>query len=105
MERLNATFRECLAPLARRGRALARHLLTWHEGMFLVGTVDNFLHAADEFVSYATDDARHGGGDHRPWLDDARTLSFHVPLPRWVPPKQRGRPARALQRLIKRWCS
>jgi hypothetical protein len=32
-------------------------------------------------------------------------LSFHVPLPRWVPPKQRGRPSRALQRLIKRWCA
>src|SRR5436190_1807868 len=32
------------------------------------------LHAAYEFVSYATDDARHGGGDHRPLLDDARTV-------------------------------
>jgi hypothetical protein len=36
---LNATFRERLAPLARRCRALARHTLTLHEGMFLVGTV------------------------------------------------------------------
>ncbi len=41
-ERLNATFRERLAPLARRCRALARHTLTLHEGMFLVGTVYNF---------------------------------------------------------------
>jgi len=39
IERLNATFRACLAPLARRCRALARHTLTLHEGMFLVGTV------------------------------------------------------------------
>jgi IS1 family transposase len=39
IERLNATFRERLAPLARRCRALARHPLTLHEGMFLVGTV------------------------------------------------------------------
>jgi hypothetical protein len=39
MERLNATFREHLAPLARRCRALARHTMTLHEGMFLVGTV------------------------------------------------------------------
>jgi transposase-like protein len=39
IERLNATFRERLAPLARRCRALARHTLTLHEGMFLVGTV------------------------------------------------------------------
>jgi hypothetical protein len=40
--RLNATFRERLAPLARRCRALARHTWTLHEGMFVVGTVYNF---------------------------------------------------------------
>ena len=39
IERLNATFRERLAPLARRCRALARQTLTLHEGMFVVGTV------------------------------------------------------------------
>src|SRR5438046_8245398 len=39
IERLNATFRERLAPLARRCRALARHTLTPHEGMFVVRTV------------------------------------------------------------------
>jgi IS1 family transposase len=43
IERLNATFRERLAPLARRCRALARHTMTLHEGMFLVGTVYNSL--------------------------------------------------------------
>ena len=32
MERLNATFRERLAPLARRCQALACHTLTLHEG-------------------------------------------------------------------------
>src|SRR5438309_3780187 len=37
IERLNATFRERLAPLARRCRALARHTLTLHEGMFVGG--------------------------------------------------------------------
>ena len=37
--RLNATFREHLAPLARRCRALARDTLTLHAGMFVVGTV------------------------------------------------------------------
>jgi IS1 family transposase len=42
IERLNATFRERLAPLARRGRALARHTLTLEHGMYLVGTVYNF---------------------------------------------------------------
>jgi len=33
IERLNATFRERLAPLARRCRALARHTLTLEHGM------------------------------------------------------------------------
>src|SRR5215216_6385651 len=42
IERLNATFRERLAPLARRCRALARHTLTLEHGMYLVGTVYNF---------------------------------------------------------------
>jgi len=38
IERLNATFRERLACLVRRGRALARHTQTLQQGMFLVGT-------------------------------------------------------------------
>ena len=39
IERLNATFRERLAPLGHRCRALARHPLTLHAGMCVVGTV------------------------------------------------------------------
>jgi hypothetical protein len=39
LERLNATFRERLAPLARRCRVLARHTLTLRHGMYLSGTV------------------------------------------------------------------
>ena len=42
IERLNATFREQLAPLTRRGRALARHTLTLQHGMSLIGTVSHF---------------------------------------------------------------
>ena len=42
IERLNATFRERLASLTRRGRALARHTLTFQHGMYLIGTVYNF---------------------------------------------------------------
>jgi hypothetical protein len=40
--RLNATFRERLAPLARRSRALVRRTLTLRHGMYLIGTVYNF---------------------------------------------------------------
>src|SRR2546427_21792 len=105
IERLNATFRERLAPLARRCRALARQTLTLHEGMFVVGTVYNFctphesLHAGQK-----TTPAMAAGITDHCWTMQ-ELLSFHVPLPRWAPPKQRGRPSRAFQRLIARWCS
>jgi transposase-like protein len=105
MERLNATFRERLAPLARRCRALARHTLTLHEGMFLVGTAYNFC-TPHESLSQAqkTTPAMAAGITDHCWTMH-ELLSFHVPLSRWAPPKRRGRPARALQHLIERWCS
>ena len=94
IERLNATFRERLAPLARRCRALARHTLTLHDRMFVMGTVYNFLtpHAS---LSHTEDDAGDGGWHHRSLLDVRELLSLHVPPSRWAPPKQRGRPSRA----------
>src|SRR5262245_58932015 len=98
IERLNATFRERLAPLARQ-------TLTLHEGMFVVGTVYNFctphesLHAGQK-----TTPAMAAGITDHCWTMQ-ELLSFPVPLPRWAPPKQRGRPSRAFQRLIERWCS
>jgi transposase-like protein len=105
IERLNATFRERLAPLARRCRALARHTLTLHEGMFLVGTVYNFCtpHTSLSQTRQTTPAMAAGITDHCWTMHEL--LSFHVPLSRWVPPKRRGRPARALQHLIERWCS
>ena len=105
IERLNATFRERLAPLARRCRALARHTLTLHEGMFLVGTVYNFCTPHESLCrAQKTTPAMAAGITDHGWTMQA-LRSFHGPLPRWVPPKQRGRPSQALQRLIKRWCS
>jgi len=103
IERLNATFREHLAPLARRCRALARDTLTLHAGMFVVGTVYNFCtpHASLSHVHKTTPAMAAGITDHC-WTMHA-LLSFHVPLSRWAPPKRRGRPSRALQHLIERW--
>ena len=105
IERLNATFRERLAPLARRCRALARHTLTLHEGMFLVGTVYNVC-TPHESLSHAqkTTPAMAAGITDHCWTMH-ELLSFHVPLSRWAPPKRRGRPSRTLQRLIERWCA
>jgi len=105
IERLNATFRERLAPLARRCRALARQTQTLHEGMFVVGTVYNFCtpHESLNAVQKTTPAMAAGITDHCWTMHEL--LSFHVPLPRWAPPKRRGRPSQALQRLIERWCS
>jgi transposase-like protein len=103
IERLNATFRERLAPLARRCRALARHTLTLHEGMFVVGTVYNFCtpHASLSDTQKTTPAMAAGITDHCWTMHEL--LSFHVPLSRWAPPKQRGRPSHALKRLIEQW--
>jgi len=105
IERLNATFRERLAPLARRCRALARHTMTLHEGMFLVGTVYNFCtpHESLSHTQQTTPAMAAGITDHCWTMHEL--LSFHVPLSRWAPPKRRGRPSRTLQRLIERWCA
>jgi transposase-like protein/IS1 family transposase len=105
MERLNATFRERLAPLTRRCRALARHTLTLHERMFLVGTVYNFCtpHESLGRAQKTTPAMAAGITDHC-WTV-RELLSFRVPLSRWAPPKRRGRPSHALKCLIERWCS
>jgi hypothetical protein len=105
IERLNATFRERLAPLARRCRALARQTLTLHEGMFLVGTVYNFCtpHASLHPGQKTTPAMAAGITDHGWTMREL--LSFRVPPSRWAPPKKRGRPSQALQRLVERWCT
>src|SRR5439155_5780672 len=106
IERLNATFRERLAPLARRCRALARRTLTLQHGMYLIGTVYNFCTPHESLYV--------AGGKQTPamaaWITYhcwtiRELLSFHVPPPCWTPPKQRGRPSRAWKRLRERWCS
>ena len=100
-ERLNATFRASLAPLVRRGRAIAHDEATLSAGMWLVGCADNFcwLHAS----------LRLGAPAGAPWRWQERTpamaagltnhcwtmrelLRYQVPLSPWVAAKRRGRP-------------
>ena len=101
IERLNATFRAHLAPLARRGRAIARTEAALTAGMWLVGTAYNFCWPHDSLRLLAPDAALHkwhqrtpamaaGLADH-PWTI-GELLRFQIPLPRWVLPKRRGRP-------------
>jgi transposase-like protein len=104
IERLNATFRAHLAPLARRGRALARTEATLTAGMYLVGGAYNFCWDHDSLRVAAE------AGTGRQWhrrtpamaagLTDHRWtmrewLHYQVPLPAWTPPKRRGRPPKA----------
>jgi len=105
IERLNATFRERLASLTRRGRALARHTLTLQHGMYVIGTVYNFCtpHASLAHAGGETTPAMAAGITDHCWTVQ-ELLAFHVPPPCWAPPKQRGRRSRTLQRLIARWC-
>ena len=105
IERLHATFRERLAPLARRCRALARHTLTLQHGRYLIGTVYNFCtpHASLAHAGRGTTPAMAAGITDHCWSVQ-ELLSYHVPPPRWTPPKQRGRPSHALKRITKRWC-
>src|ERR1043166_1306116 len=105
IERLNATFRERLASLTRRGRALARRTVTLQHGMYLIGTVYNFCtpHASLAHASGRTTPAMAAGITDHCWTAQ-ELLSFPVPPPRWTPPKQRGRPSHAFKRLIERWC-
>lgn len=102
IERLNATFRSRLAPLARRTRSLARKQETLEAGMFLVGCVYNFCTFQDS-LQLKTEEGKTqdrtiertpamaaGLAQHR-WtpLD-----LFSYRLPPVVPPpkKRRGRP-------------
>jgi transposase-like protein len=104
IERLNATFRERLASLTRRGRALARHTETLQHGMYLIGTVYNFCtpHASLSAAGKTTPAMAAAIADHC-W-SVRELLSYHVPPPRWTPPTQRGRPSHVRKRLIERWC-
>jgi transposase-like protein len=115
IERLNATFRSRIAALVRRGRALARQIPTLHDGMYLVGTVYNFCtyHKSLRVPLYLSNCRRRwlrrtpaiaaGITDHRWTVEEL--LSFHVPLPRWQPPKRRGRPSKATKAVIAQWCT
>lgn len=103
IERLNATFRACSAPLTRRTRALAHQVSTLTAAMYLVGTVYNFCWVHDSLRLPAT-------GDGRKWQERTpamatglttqrwtlhELLTYQVPPAPWVAPKRRGRPPKA----------
>jgi transposase-like protein len=114
IERLNATLRQRLAPLARRTRALARQPETLQTGMFVVGCFYNFCtyHQSLRIPLYLSECRRRwlqrtpaiaaGLTDHC-WTVQELFL-FRVPPSRWTPPKRRGRPSKETLRLVHQWC-
>ena len=101
IERLNATFRQHLVPLVRRGRALARTTTLLTAGMYLVGCASNLCWYHDRLRRAATSGAATKWGDRTPAMaagltDHRWTMGelwhYHVPLPAGVAPKRRGRP-------------
>ena len=106
IERLNATFRGCLAVLGRRTRAGVHNLGTLEAGMWLVGCCYNFCwtHRSLRQERTTTDDSPGGGGVVDGWIEHTpaqaagltdRCWSMHELLSFAVPPaeipKRRGR--------------
>jgi transposase-like protein len=103
IERLNATFRQRIATLTRRSRALAHSPASLQAAMFWMGTVYNFCTYHDSLrlpLLIARRACPHwvprtpaiaaNLTDHR-W-SVAELLTFKVPPPPFAPPKRRGRP-------------
>lgn len=107
IERLNATFRARLATLVRRTRGLARRTQMLHAGMYLIGTVYNFCSYHDSLTTQQGDcrtPAMAAGITDHCW-SMAELLEYRVPLPRWWPPKRRGRRSKAMQELSEKWAA
>ncbi len=111
IERLNSTFRSHLAALGRRTRNLAAQCPGLERALYLTGTVYNFCteHAALRLPGLmgghkwlARTPAMAAGLTDHCWTVE-ELLNYHVPPPRWVPPKQRGRPSRARKAMIEKW--
>ena len=105
-ERLNATFRARLSALARRTRNLLRRQPLLHAGMYLVGTVYNFctFHASLTQDGLRRTPAMAAGITDHCW-SVAELLWHQIPPPPWTPPRRRGRPSKALQRLVAQWAT
>lgn len=115
IERLNATFRQRLNSLARKTRTLVRKAETLTAGMYVVGCMYNFCdphHSLRVKLSVGNHSYRWvqrtpaiaaGLADHI-WTP-TELFNFKVPLPRWEPPKQRGRPSHETLQLIEKWCN
>ena len=113
IERLNATFRQRLALLARRSRHLACQPQTVVDGMYIIGVCYNFCQphrslrlklwlSQYRYRWVSRTPALAAGLTDHIWTVD-ELLKYPVPPPRWFPPKRRGDRTRAMKALIQRW--
>jgi hypothetical protein len=99
IERLNATFRSALAPLARRGRAIAHKETVLTAGMYSLGCAYNFCWYHESLRLAAPENAPQKWQERTPALAAGLTdyrwtlrelLLLKVPLPPWVAPSAEG---------------
>jgi hypothetical protein len=115
IERLNATFRMRLNNLVRRTRTLARCPKTLTAGMYLMGCFYNFCDFHHSLrLKLSVGNYGHHWVQRTPAIaakltdhqwTPAELFAFKVPLPRWKPPAQRGRPSNTMLQLAQRWAS
>lgn len=115
IERLNATFRQRLACLARRTRYLVQEQATLTAGMYVVGCFYNFCdeHESLRLRLWITE-RRYHWVQRTPAMAAKLTdhcwtptelLTFKVPPPPWTPPPRRGPRSKQTHALVARWCS
>ena len=114
IERLNATFRQRLASLARRTRVLVRQPETLHLGVYVIGCVYNFCTYHDSLRQpfylakggqrwlRRTPAIAAGLTDHCWTVEEL--FKFRVPPAPWTPPKKPGRRAKETLALMQLWC-
>lgn len=115
IERLNATFRQRLNPLARRTRTLVKKADTLTHAMYLVGCLYNFCDAHHSLrLKLSVGRYSHHWVQRTPAIAAGLTdhiwtptelFNFRVPLPGWEPSKHPGRRSQQELELIKKWCS
>ena len=105
---IRRTFRSHLAPLVRRGRAIAHLRATLEAGMWLVGTSYNLIWLHDSLRVEVPAARGHRWLERTPAMAAGLTghawtlrdlVSYRVPPPAWVAPKRRGRPPKHVQQL------
>jgi transposase-like protein len=119
IERLNATLRQRLAPLARRSRSLVRRVEPLQAGMWVVGCLYNFCTPHRSLRRKLLISRRRNRESYR-WVERtpamAAGLTDHIWTPaalfawrrvppRWTPPKKQGRPSNETRRIVQQWCS